>query len=204
MEGKPLRWRCSPRGSSYFAATASAAGPGGWNHLGHGARPRTPALDGAVYALNADKPGLLYVGGNFINAGGHAAADHIASWNGTAWSAVGPKLNGDVHAIAYHAGKVYAGGVFTNAGRQPQRRLPRGLGRLAAGSRSATRPGPTHVRRERRRSADHRLDPLRRRRLPERRRHPRRRLPARVRPQHGRGELDGGPRTATSTAACTR
>jgi hypothetical protein len=25
-------------------------------------------------------------------------------------------LNGDVHAIAYHAGKVYVGGVFTNAG----------------------------------------------------------------------------------------
>ena len=29
---------------------------------------------------------------------------------------MGPKLNGAVHAIAYHGGKVYAGGTFTNAG----------------------------------------------------------------------------------------
>jgi hypothetical protein len=107
-------------GVLYLAATASAAGPGGWDHLGHGATASVPALDGAVYALNADNPGTLYVGGHFLNAGGHTAADHIASWNGTSWSAVGPGLNGDVHAIAYHAGKVYAGGTFTNAGGDPE------------------------------------------------------------------------------------
>jgi len=106
-------------GLLYFAVSASAAGPGGWDHLGHGATTSTPALDGSVDALNADNPGTLYVGGNFLNAGGHAAADHIASWNGTSWSTVGPGLNGDVHAIAYHAGKVYAGGTFTNAGGNP-------------------------------------------------------------------------------------
>src|SRR2546423_15529732 len=76
-------------GVLYFAATASAAGPGGWDHLGHGATASTPALNGSVDALNADNPGTLYVGGNFLDAGGHAAADHIASWNGSAWSAVG-------------------------------------------------------------------------------------------------------------------
>jgi hypothetical protein len=106
-------------GVLYFAVTAFAAGPGGWDHLGHGATASTPALDGAVDALNADNPGTLYVGGNFLNAGGHAAADHLASWDGSAWSTVGPGLNGDVHAIAYHAGKVYAGGTFTNAGGNP-------------------------------------------------------------------------------------
>jgi hypothetical protein len=106
-------------GVLYFAVTASAAGPGGWDHLGHGATASVPALDGSVDALNADSPGTLYVGGNFLNAGGHAAADHIASWNGTSWSTVGPGLNGDVHAIAYHAGKVYVGGTFTNAGGNP-------------------------------------------------------------------------------------
>jgi hypothetical protein len=106
-------------GALYFSVTAFAAGPGGWDHLGHGATASVPALDGSVDALNADNPGTLYVGGNFLNAGGHAAADHIASWNGTSWSTVGPGLNGDVHAIAYHAGKVYAGGTFTNAGGNP-------------------------------------------------------------------------------------
>jgi hypothetical protein len=106
-------------GILYFAATASAAGPGGWDHLGHGATASDPALNGSVDALNADNPGTLYAGGNFLNAGGHAAADHIASWDGTSWSTVGPGLNGDVHAIAYHAGKVYVGGTFTNAGGDP-------------------------------------------------------------------------------------
>ena len=37
-------------GVLYFAATASAAGPGGWDHLGHGATASTPALDGSVDA----------------------------------------------------------------------------------------------------------------------------------------------------------
>ena len=69
-------------GVLYFAATV-ATGPGGWTHLGNGAAAGT-ALNGSVSALNADKPGDLYVGGNFTNAGGNPAADHIARWNGTA------------------------------------------------------------------------------------------------------------------------
>lgn len=117
--GKTAALALLASGVLYFAVTASAAGPGGWDHLGHGATTSTPALDGSVDALNADNAGTLYVGGNFLNAGGHAAADHIASWNGSAWSTVGPNLNGDVHAIAYHAGKVYVGGTFTNAGGDP-------------------------------------------------------------------------------------
>jgi hypothetical protein len=96
---------------------ASGAGPGGWDHLGDGGTPGTRSLDGAVRALNAEVPGVLYVGGSFVNAGGIADADRIATWNGSAWGALGPAgLNGDVMAIVYHAGKVYAGGTFTNAG----------------------------------------------------------------------------------------
>src|SRR5262249_31426025 len=41
-------------------------------------------------------------------------------WNGTRWSALGtPTLNGAVNAIAYHAGKVYVGGLFRDAGGSP-------------------------------------------------------------------------------------
>jgi hypothetical protein len=87
--GKTAALALLASGVLYFAVTASAAGPGGWDHLGHGATTSTPALDGSVDALNADNAGTLYVGGNFLNAGGHAAADHIASWNGSAWSTVG-------------------------------------------------------------------------------------------------------------------
>jgi hypothetical protein len=100
------------------ATGASAAVSGGWTHLGDGGAPGTASLNGAVYALNTDNPGILYVGGAFTDAGGKPAADYIAKWNGSTWSALASaqKLNGAVRAIAYHAGKVYAGGQFTNAG----------------------------------------------------------------------------------------
>jgi hypothetical protein len=102
-----------------FPTGASASGPGSWNHVGNAGTPGTASLNGAVAALNADAPGVLYVGGNFTNAGGKPNADHIAAWNGSAWSALGPTLNGAVRAIAYHNGKAYAGGDFTNAGGEP-------------------------------------------------------------------------------------
>ncbi|HXJ66651.1 MAG TPA: hypothetical protein VNN79_23065, partial [Actinomycetota bacterium] len=99
-----------------LTSAASAGATGGWSHLGDGGAPGTASLNGTVSALNTDEPGVLLVGGNFTNAGGRPAADYLARWDGAAWSAVGPGLNGAVHAIAYHAGKVYAGGVFHDAG----------------------------------------------------------------------------------------
>ncbi len=96
---------------------SATPGPGGWDNIGTGATPTTSALNGGVYALNTDAPGVLYAGGAFTDAGGNAGADYIASWNGTKWAALGSStLNGAVFAIAYFGGKVYAGGVFTNAG----------------------------------------------------------------------------------------
>ena len=103
---------------------ASAAGPGGWDHLGDAGTPGSDSLNSAVSALNADAPGVLYVGGAFTNAGGNANADYIATWNGSAWGALGSPVlttatTSSVSAIAYHAGKVYVGGTFTNAGGNP-------------------------------------------------------------------------------------
>src|SRR4051794_24626119 len=103
-----------------FAPVAAAVGPGGWDHLGVGATQSTPSLSGgsSVTALNADNPGVLYAGGNFTSAGGNSKARRIARWNGSSWSSLGatPLTNGQVFAIAYHAGKVYIGGTFLNAG----------------------------------------------------------------------------------------
>jgi hypothetical protein len=98
---------------------ATAIGPGGWDHLGTGGPPGTTALNGRALAFNTDAPGVLLVGGIFTDAGGDPDADHIASWNGTTWHAVGPSLNGDVRAIAYQDGRVFAGGTFKDAGGNP-------------------------------------------------------------------------------------
>jgi trimeric autotransporter adhesin len=88
--------------------------------VGHGSTVTTPALNANVTALNTDNPGVLYVGGNFTNAGGQANADRIAKWSGTAWSAIGgtPLTNGQVFAIAYDAvtHRIFAGGTFLDAG----------------------------------------------------------------------------------------
>jgi hypothetical protein len=91
--------------------------PGGWEQVGAGATPGQSALNGIVWALNTDRPGVMYVGGNFTDAGGNPNADYIAQWDGKTWKGLGaPTLNGEVRAIAYRNGKVYAGGNFGSAG----------------------------------------------------------------------------------------
>jgi hypothetical protein len=103
---------------------ASAAGPGGWDHLGEFKTPNAAVLNGAVYALSAESDNGLLVGGNFnfTTAGGRTAA-HLAVWYPTGfWTAFpGTPLNGDVHAIAWDFDhiKLYVGGTFTNAGGNP-------------------------------------------------------------------------------------
>jgi trimeric autotransporter adhesin len=98
---------------------ASAAGPGGWDHLGDRGTPGSDSLNLVANALEVT-PGALYVGGKFTDAGGIPDADRIATWNGSNWNAVSSTAeqidNGEVFAIAVVGGKVYAGGVFTNAG----------------------------------------------------------------------------------------
>lgn len=100
------------------APVAEAAGPGGWQTVGG-------RLNDAVYALDASLPGQLLVGGRFTDAGGNPAADRIARWDGSAWSALGPadSLAGTatfVSALATSDGKVYAGGTFGDgAGPKP-------------------------------------------------------------------------------------
>jgi hypothetical protein len=106
-------------GATFIVAPdAGAVGPGGWSHVGVGATSSMPSLDGHVYALNSQNPGVLYAGGDFTTAGGNPKAKRIARWNGSTWSALGntPLTNGAVFAIAYKNGKVYAGGTFLNAG----------------------------------------------------------------------------------------
>jgi hypothetical protein len=59
----------------------------------------------------------LYAGGYFTTAGG-SAANHIAKWNGSSWSALGSGMNidGSVNALAISGSDLYAGGRFSTAG----------------------------------------------------------------------------------------
>ncbi len=76
-------------------------------------------VDDPVHALAFDSSGNLYVGGDFDTAGG-ISANHIAKWNGTAWSALGSGMNGivvEVDSLSCDStGPLYVGGYFTTAG----------------------------------------------------------------------------------------
>ncbi len=57
----------------------------------------------------------VYVGGEFTMAGG-SAANGIAQWNGSSWSALGSGMNGYVSALAVSGSTLYVGGGFLTAG----------------------------------------------------------------------------------------
>jgi trimeric autotransporter adhesin len=126
--GRHARWSlvlALSLGVAFVVGGASAAGPGGWDHLGEFKTPTVSPLNGAVYALSAESDNGLLVGGNFnfTTADGRPAA-HLAVWYPTQfWTAFATPspLNGDVHAIAWDAAHVrlFVGGTFTNAGGNP-------------------------------------------------------------------------------------
>jgi hypothetical protein len=60
----------------------------------------------------------LYAGGYFTIAGGNAA-NHVAKWDGSTWSALGSGMNDTVWALAVSGSDLYAGGSFTMAGGSP-------------------------------------------------------------------------------------
>jgi hypothetical protein len=91
-----------------------------WTSLGSGTNLQVEILE---LCPNGAGGYDLYAGGNFTMAGG-VAANRIAKWNGTAWSALGAGCNAWVESIAFAdngAGgyDVYAGGQFTTAGGLP-------------------------------------------------------------------------------------
>ena len=90
-------------------------GDAGWSALGDGVNSTVRALT----AIGDD----LYVGGDFIEAGGEPAL-HMAVYDTTetgnaGWSALGVGPDSKVRALTAIGDKLYVGGGFTRAGSQP-------------------------------------------------------------------------------------
>lgn len=97
-------------------AIAQRSPAGVWSAVGTGVSGGTTQVRAIARGLN----GLIYVGGNFTDAGG-SGADYLASYNPQTgvWAALGSTtaINGEVDALAIGPdGKLYVGGLFTNAG----------------------------------------------------------------------------------------
>jgi len=90
-----------------------------WSALGSGISDPGSSFS-AVNAL-AVSGSDLYAGGSFTNAG-NTAANNVAEWNGSNWSALGSGISGangydpPVNALAVSGSDLYAAGSFTNAG----------------------------------------------------------------------------------------
>lgn len=120
------------RAANVVASNIARKNGGKWSALGLG-------TDGPVYAMAcfegkgaiASTPGLV-VGGGFAAAGG-SPASRVALWNGAAWSALGPGVNGNVYAAAVYDDDgpgpdqptLYIGGDFTLSGATAVSRIAR-------------------------------------------------------------------------------
>ena len=94
--------------------TVSRSTGGTWTGIvGH------PYCNGPVAAVAVLPNGDVVAGGAF-SAVGSTAANAVARWNGTSWSALGSGMNLEVHALRVLAnGELLAGGAFTMAGGTP-------------------------------------------------------------------------------------
>ena len=110
-------------GTSLTAADCIAKWDGtNWSALGSDGAGNG-SLNNTVFAI-AISGTDVYVGGGFTNVNNNGtsltAADFVAKWNGSAWSALGSNgasngsLNSGVKAIATSGTDVYVGGNFTN------------------------------------------------------------------------------------------
>ncbi|WP_298531180.1 PQQ-dependent sugar dehydrogenase [uncultured Algibacter sp.] len=75
-----------------------------------------------IRSLAIDENNILYVGGNFDEAGGNMA-NRIATWNGTNWGTLGSGTSGFVEAITATSDHIYIGGNFAIAGGQTVNRI---------------------------------------------------------------------------------
>jgi hypothetical protein len=81
-------------------------------------------LNEQVRATVFDAAGVMYVGGDFTQAGSTPEVNHIAYWNGSTWLPLGRGVNDSVRALVMDgAGNIYVGGDFDQVDGQPVDRM---------------------------------------------------------------------------------
>jgi hypothetical protein len=99
----------------------------GWHAMGSGAAPGGGAVTDFVRSLAASGTDV-YVGTDSTNIAGIAQADHVAKWNGSAWSALSANTAGtdgwfpasaSINSLTASGADVYAGGNFQDANGDP-------------------------------------------------------------------------------------
>jgi hypothetical protein len=98
-----------------------------WHAMGSGGPPDGGAVEGIVRGLGS-RGNDVFVGSDAVDIAGIPQADHVARWDGAAWSAMGSNAAGtdgwfppvtSINAIAALGSDVYAGGNFQNADGDP-------------------------------------------------------------------------------------
>lgn len=103
---------------------------GVWHAMGTGANPTLPAVDSFVRTLTVQGTDV-YIGTDSNNIGGLANADHVAKWNGSAWSAMGSNTAGTngwftdpsntyLYGMTTSGSFVFVTGQFQNANSNPR------------------------------------------------------------------------------------
>jgi hypothetical protein len=109
------------------AADHVASYDGSWHAMGTGPSTGGGAVDDYVRSI-ASSGNDVYIGTDAVNVAGIPQADHVAKWNGTAWSALGANAAGTdgwlpasafIYAIATKGSQVVVTGSFQNAGGDP-------------------------------------------------------------------------------------
>jgi hypothetical protein len=93
-----------------------------WNALTAGVNI---GVNNIVWSLAVDTNNNMYAGGQFTTAGG-VAANRVARWNGSTWSALGSGVNNTVRAMGFDSARqFYVTGDFTTAGGATASRIAR-------------------------------------------------------------------------------
>jgi hypothetical protein len=110
-----------------YLDTGDSGEPGTWHPMGSNGGA-DGAVSGFVRSLTA-RGTDVYIGTDALNVAGIAQADHVARWNGSAWSALG--ANGDgtngwlptsayIYGMTTYAGMLFVTGSFQNANGNPR------------------------------------------------------------------------------------